>query len=411
MKVYLALFVAYILAPKINIIEVGDAGVRPEDFITLIATLIYALQRDRAHIPIPKYIKSYLAVIFCGFFSAIYNYRINGITGFVFVVRLIEYLVWFPIGCEMARRMPPGWFRNALLVSMFGLIIWGLGEYFGLIEKIGRFTTVGDRLTINTSGPFETSVVLAALAFAARQWVATPIMIALIWLTQARVTLVASAISFLARKPGQGLLISALSALLVFAASGPLATVLDGSRFAEAQGPMEMAKTLRRTARVAPTLTPLAFKIRFLTGGEMASYVKLGGQGSSFNIRAIRWSTVIKSTLSSTSHMMIGWGPGAWGLALDGYYVRVFAETGFIGLALFIYWITTMVRGLDQESSARFMMIMLCIVAVFIDIFTASKAMPILWVLAALDYVGNPHRHPSGSPLRVTSRMIKKQTG
>ena len=398
---YFVLFLLYIIAPKIDIFTINKAGVRPEDFLTLIAAILYATQRHKNVTIIPKYLKYYLYfIIFC-FISSLLNYNTNGIIGFVYTARLIEYVVWFFIGYETASSVSRRTCREGLLIVTAILSIWGVSEYFNLIPKIGRFVGAEGRLSINTSGPFETSVVRAALAFAAQQWIATPVLAALVWFTQARITLVAGAISLIARRPGRGLLITLLSAVLVIVASGPLATVLENSRFSEAQSGEQMIATLERSWKKAPILAPDSFAARFLVGGEIGRYIELGARGTSFNIRAIRLTTVIKSTIVDYWHLMIGWSPGAWGLALDGHYVRVFAETGLIGTALFLAWIVTMLRELTRGSIAAFIFAMLCIIAVFIDIFSSSKAMPMLWFFAALDAAGHPHRFPSTSSRRT----------
>jgi hypothetical protein len=72
-----------------------------------------------------------------------------------------------------------------------------------------------------------------------------------------------------------------------------------------------MFNTLVRTMERAPVTNPASFKARFLTGGEMTRYVELGSVGTSFNIRAIRWTTVTKSTLAAPVDWL-----GAWGLGL-----------------------------------------------------------------------------------------------
>lgn len=409
MNILFLLFLAYVLAPKIDLIAVSGSGVRPEDLITAIAFVIYACKRERAPLKMPKHVVIYLIFIGVSYASALINYPREGLIGIVYATRLAEYMVWFFVMYEACQTVSPRQVRTSLLVVNAALIVWGGLETAGLAGGIGKFTGASERLTINTSGPFETSVMLAMLGYAAQQLVVTPAMGVMVILTQSRITLVAMLASFLAIRPGRGLVLAGAALLVAAILAGPIMSVLGESRLAKSATPVTMVKLLAtQWERLPPLDNPAYFRAHYLGADTVSRYLgnsSARGGDVSFKYRAVRWPLVVKSTLYSPLHALIGWAPGAWGVALDSYYVRVFGEVGLIGTAVFLWWLFTFLRGARRDSVVRYSIFMLAIVAVFIDIFTSSKVMPILWAFAALDHA----RHPGSlaSPMfRRTPRAL-----
>jgi hypothetical protein len=396
------LFLAYVLAPKIDLITASGSGVRPEDLITAAAFVLYACKPQKAVLQVPKHVRVYGIFVGVGFLSALINYSQEGLVGIVFATRLVEYMVWFFIMYEACQTVSPRQVRTSLLVVSAILIIWGGLETAGLTNKIGKFTGAEGRLTINTSGPFETSVMLAILAYAAQQMIVTPAMMIMVILTQSRITLVAIIASFLAIRPGRGLVLAAMGLFAAAILAGPIMSVLGESRLAKSATPLTMVQLLATEwERVPQVDNPLYFRERFLGGDTVIRYIGNTRGDVSFKFRAVRWPLVVKSTLYSPLHSLIGWAPGAWGAALDSYYVRVFGEVGLIGTGVFFWWLFAFARGARRDSVSRFSIYMLIVVAVFIDIFTSSKVMPILWAFAALDHA----EHPAGLASPMFRRM------
>lgn len=396
MNILFLLFLAYILAPKIDLVAASGSGIRPEDLITAAAFLIYICKLKKTPLQMPKHVRIYGIFIGVGFLSAIINYPQEGLIGLVFATRLFEYMVWFFIMYEACQTVPPRQVRTSLLIVCTILIGWGTLETLGLASKIGKFTGANERLTINTSGPFETSVMLAMLAYAAQQVFVTPAMAVMVVLTQSRITLVAIVASFLAIRPGRGVIIAGVGLLAAAILAGPIMSLLGDSRLAKSDTPLTMAELLvTEWGRVPQVDNPTYFRERFLGGDTVIRYIGNTHGDVSFKFRAVRWPLVVKSTLFSPLHCFIGWAPGAWGAALDSYYVRVFGEVGLIGTIIFLWWLFALIREAQQDSVIRFSIFMLMIVGLFIDIFTSSKVMPIMWALAALDHA----RHPASFPV------------
>jgi hypothetical protein len=399
------LFLAYVLAPKIDLISASGSGVRPEDLIAAAAFALYVFKKNKTPLHMPKHVRIYLMFIGVGLLSAVINFPREGPVGIVFAVRLFEYMIWFFVMYEACQSVSPRQIRTSLLLVSTVLVIWGGLEQVGLLGKIGKFTGAAERVTINTSGPFETSVMLAILAYAAQQIVVTPAMLVMVVLTQSRITLVAIVASFLAIRPGRGVVLAGIGLFAAAVLAGPVMSLLGESRLAKSASPLAMVELLADQWERGPQVdNPAYFRERFLGGDTVIRYVGNTKGDLSFKFRAVRWPLVVKSTLFSPFHVFIGWAPGAWGAALDSYYVRVFGEVGLIGTGVFIWWLIAFARGARRDSVSRYSIYMMAIVAVFIDIFTSSKVMPILWAFAALDHAG----HPAGlaSPMFARARRL-----
>ena len=92
----------------------------------------------------------------------------------------------------------------------------------------------------------------------------------------------------------------------------------------------------------------------------------------------------MKETLKSP---LIGLGPSIVGEGIDGNFVRIICETGLLGI---ITWLVLIVYILKKSWKNRkniffnyifFIVTNLSIIAIFIDIFEASKIMPIFWFI------------------------------
>ena len=399
MNVYLILFALYVLAPKIDLYAIGSAAIRPEDVISGIAFLIYVAS-GRKRLSVPGYARAYLAFVAFGLVSAVLNLTNGGAIGLVYGARLLQYMLWFFIMYEAAPQLSTRALRTTTLVVCTIFIVWGGIEYLGLLPRIGKFAGATERLTINTSGPFETSAMLAMLAYAAPAWWITPFMAVLVFLTQARITLLGILVSLATARPGRTMGFALAGAVVATVAAQPLYSVFNKSRFAKSETPLAMVDLLKYTWERTPVVPePAYYRERFLNGILIFRYMPNTRGDLSFKYRAVRWPIIIKSTAARWKSLLVGWGPGAWSNAVDGYFVRVFGETGLIGLALFLSWLVLGIRQLKQRSVGKFSLVMLIAVAFFIDIFASSKVMPILWVFLALEYAGHPFVFRRALPL------------
>ena len=68
------LFLAYVLAPKIDLISASGSGVRPEDLISAVAFAIYYFKPNKVPLNLPRHARIYLAFIGVGLVSAVINF-------------------------------------------------------------------------------------------------------------------------------------------------------------------------------------------------------------------------------------------------------------------------------------------------------------------------------------------------
>ena len=397
MNFYFILFILYIVAPKISLLEEGTT-VRPEDIISIMAILAFVVLPRKRDLSISLSVKLYCAFIAVNFISVIINYASIGPVGFLYAARLLQYLAWYFILYEACHDVSWRTMRRWFIFISVIFIIWGILEASGAIPVVGKFAGATQRLTINTSGPFETSVMLAMLAYSVSSYLVAVPLLVLVFFTQSRVTLVGMVVSYFSSRP----LRAVVAGMLVFAlyplAIQPLMSALQDTRIGQSESPERMANVLMVSWQRAPVLDdPSFFRERLLDGNTISRYMVDTKGDMSFRLRAVRWPTLIKSTLNNPLALVIGWSPGAWSNALDNYYIRVFGETGLIGLVTFLIWLGVTIRRLEPHGVARYSLVMMAAVGVFIDIFTSSKVMPFLWAFLAFEEA----RHPFALPQKM----------
>lgn len=394
MNFYFILFLLYIVSPKISLLGEGTP-VRPEDLISIVAILAFVVLPRRRALSISLPVKLYCVFIFINFLSVIVNFSSIGPTGLLYAVRLIQYLAWYFILYEACYEVNWTTMRRSFLVISGIFILWGGLEASGIIPVIGKFAGATQRLTINTSGPFETSVMLAMLAYSVSSYLAAVPLLVLVFFTQSRVTLVGMIVSYFSSRPLRAVIAGMLVFVLYPLAIQPLMNSLQDTRIGQSEGPARMANAFIVSWQRAPVLDdPTFFREQLLSGNTIMRYMVDTKGDMSFRLRAVRWPTLIKTTVNNPLALVIGWSPGAWSNALDNYYVRVFGETGLVGLVMFLIWLGVTIRRLEPEGIARYSLIMMAVVGVFIDIFTSSKVMPLLWAFLAFEEA----RHPFSLP-------------
>lgn len=410
MNFYFILFIFYIIAPKISLLG-EDVPVRPEDIISAFAIIMFIAFPRRRPLLVSVPVKIYLIFVAINAFSVIINFSDVGPTGFLYSFRLLQYLSWYFILYEACYDVKWSTMRWSFLAISAIFIVWGILELSGVIAVIGKFAGATERLTINTSGPFETSVMLAMLAYSVSSYVAAVPLLVLVFFTQSRVTLVGMVVSYFSSRPLRAVVAGMLVFVLYPIAIQPLLNSIQDTRIGQSEAPERMANVLAVSWQRAPVLDdPSFFRERLLTGNTIQRYMVDTKGDMSFRIRAVRWPTLIKTTVSHPIALLFGWAPSAWGNALDNYYVRVFGETGLVGLGMFLLWLWVTFRRLEPRGIARYSLVMMAVVGVFIDIFTSSKVMPLLWAFLAFEEARHPFALPQnarpGEMLRRPNRLL-----
>lgn len=273
MNFYFILFILYIIAPKISLVG-ENAPVRPEDLISVVAILAFIVLPRRRPLSVSISVKIYLAFVAINFLSTIVNYPSIGLTGVLYSARLLQYLAWYFILYEACYEVSWSTMRRSFMVMGVIFVAWGILELSGVISVIGKFTGATERLTINTSGPFETSVMLAVLAYSVASYLAAVPLLVLVFFTQSRVTLVGMVVSYFSARPLRAVFAGMLVFVLYPVAIEPLLNSIRDTRIGQSEGPERMANVLSVSWQRAPVLDdPSFFRERLLTGNTIQRYM------------------------------------------------------------------------------------------------------------------------------------------
>jgi hypothetical protein len=90
---------------------------------------------------------------------------------------------------------------------------------------------------------------------------------------------------------------------------------------------------------------------------------------------------ILKTNTKTIYSLLIGKGPGFYGIAVDGYYVRVFAETGLIGLSVFVLFLVSLYRTHRKNKEIVALIVTMALTGLLIDIFVSVKVMALFWFL------------------------------
>lgn len=401
------LFLAYLVVPKVDLIL---DGIRPEDFIFVIALVVFVFQRPLDRFVMPLSMKYYLIFIALNFLSAAFNFGLNGFSGILFSARLLQYVFWYPIILKGCRDLTSQQIVRGFTIVSIILIGWGALEFFGLIPKVGNFGGATSRLSLNTGGPYEAAVMVAMLGYIVNGAVLTPLLLVVVLLTQARITTAGVAVGYVFVRPGRTALLAAVLGFSALIAAPQIQDMLEGSRYQQQKSSYSMLGLLRFEWSLVPTLAdPAIFREAFIKNLQDVNYMPDTLGDMSFKYRAVRWPIVYKSTSASLTTLLVGFGPGAWGNALDGYHARVFGEVGLLGVVVFLMWLTQLFRESPRRSVVCYSLLVMSISALFIDIFVSSKVMPLLWAFAAMQAA----RHPAAmvGEWRTALGRRKQQAG
>jgi len=375
------LTIAFIIAPKVNLVSFGASGLRVEDFILFAALpVLFWRYRGRAH-PFPIYVWAFFIFMAASFASAALNLSEVGLMGLIFTGRQLQYFLWFLIAAEFAPLVSEQRFRRAFGGVALVLLLWWFGEATHLIPKIGRFAVVDDRITLNTSGPYETAILaVLILIIAPKKWQKIA-MIGVLLATQSRITIIAALVVWQVARPGRNTLVLLLlipAAILILSIGSQ---DLSDSRFSQTQSVSSMTSDLIRRIEEVPQITSLD-DFRAMVDDGLRNNVDFSVGDASFQVRAYKWALIIKSLGADTMHFIFGWGPGAWGLAVDGHYVRFLGEGGIIGLMSALFFFGTSLSSRDAPRPYRLGFLVMALSCVFIDAAVASKVSSTLWIIA-----------------------------
>lgn len=413
-KVFLTMLIIVILVvPKINIISISGSrnGIRIDDIFIAIYAIIFIFRLLKKKIEINKPIKT-IMTIFGGYISialisAIYNSLFGNTTlllSLLHVARKVEYFVLFFAGIDYYNISKN---KNDVLKLLNGIaafhVIYSILEYTNVIGDIGYLIgrPINNRIYTTFSGPYEFSAFFAVMASLyivkvvreKKYLYIIPFIISgiEILISQSRISLLAvAAVAFIAifyylKSKKQKAIFSGTSVILIiiFMILVNTTNISLLTRFKE----IDIASSLK-TFEIAWNNTDYEYYLE--TGYvKYTDEVLESSTDLSYIFRISKWATLLKETLKSP---LIGLGPSIVGEGIDGNFVRIISETGLLGI---IMWLLLIGYILKENHKNRhktfhnytlFIAINLCVIAVFIDIFEASKIMSIFWFIIGMAF-------------------------
>jgi len=390
--IFVLIFIYCLFSFKVNLI--GE--IRFDDMLVALLLLAFLTMENKREF-IQKSTPAHYLVVFVvlSLFSTFYNAisdRIEIIQGILFSIRHFEYLVFIFLGYALAHyqvQLAPI-FRVYLLYVILLIIL----QSNGLVDPVSGFSA--DRAIANTGGPWELAAVSAFLVFfflEKKDWFYFTLALVVLILTESRVTTLAVfvvlAFIFMRHKKVAFVFVSVflsttLSAVMLSSSmldkniasdNQEYISVFDRVQQVFSRDSISSISELVNNARLVETQS----EYYLLTYGDgLNEILQQDGDGSAL-VRFARWSILIPSTLDNIDSSLIGLGPSFAGKAVDGNYVRLFIETGFIGLVIYLVFLISLVYFFRGSFVINYV-IVLSSTAVFIDVFTTYKAMMLLWV-------------------------------
>ena len=85
---------------------------------------------------------------------------------------------------------------------------------------------------------------------------------------------------------------------------------------------------------------------------------------------------------------MVGIGPSFIKIALDGSYLRLFVETGILGLISYVAALILSFKAIPKKSKYRKIIFYVFLItaahAIFIDVFYSSRVMSLYWIMTGM---------------------------
>lgn len=402
---FILIFVYCLFGFKWNLIDFYSSGIRPDDFISLLllALSLFYIFKNRSLRKINKMIFYFILFVGWSVFSVIFNTlegRVEFLPALIFTFRHVEYMVFILVGFYFAEKkydITP-WLKFYVI---YALVLFVLQKYY-IVPVVSGFTP--ERAIANTGGPWELAGVSSFLAiyfaFYNKNIKFALLSILILLLTQSRISLLGVTVVFIlvALKKKKFpikyyfYVSTAILFLCVFFIGVQYfsdGSVIDKLSVIDRISNFLSDKTLKFLSDYigsAPTIKDQLSYQYYGYGGNMNEILSLDGDNSAF-IRFYRWILLMKATFDSVSTAMIGLGPSFASVAVDGYFVRIIAETGLVGLFIFLLFMKQVFSS--KNLFLKYYFLSLVVTALFIDIFVTYKTMMLFWLMVGYSLKNN----------------------
>jgi len=405
-----------LVAPRVPLFNVGGSSIRAEDFI-LVVLGVTVLARWKI-LPAGITRSGIVLIIGVNLTAAVVaaaSGRVDLLAAGFYSLRIAEYWLILPALYLVFHSLGSGMMPKLLgFVTVAQVFTATLQTVVGLNIGFSKFSY--ERGSGLTAGPYELGAMCAMLAVYwiwRRSWFLTATSIAGVLISASRISIPA--------------LLVGIACMMIFQrvrpetsdgktsprgrkAAGPTNVVLTVLLFAAAVfayavfpavGDKLSAPTLSRyqdTSVAEGWLTSEGMASSYTSPATSKDYTFLaydsvgimlsqgesgfGSTGDDSNlVRFFRWHILLHA-INDPLKLAVGLGPSFAGPSVDGSFVRIFAETGLLGLAAWFFAIRKWLQGATPWLVGALASIL--IGGTFIDILVALRPMVLMWVLVAL---------------------------
>jgi hypothetical protein len=374
--------------PKLNVIGLqvgGAAGLRIDDLLLLFCFFLFASILLYYSDVRPRKIELFFGIwVGAQLASNLVNVTLYGRSSYLYSLRFIEYFLFFYFGYYFAQRNDLRkvakailWINGPIMVlQMFGIVGGFASALPGYTANVGRPIGL-------TGGPWEIGVLinfcLAILLFdgdvtkkaAIKVFLITTALVLLTASRMAMVTQLAIIIAFYRHRGRNtlsflwksGVALTILAAVLWFV---PNPLQKRSQKLFDIENLRYMQQMYERTPD-NPSLD------------AFYDFENQDDSDMSWVMRVSKWCVVIKLWMRDSTNPIFGLGPGGIGVALDGGWLRVVIETGFLGLISLLALAPCIWR---ISQTLRIMLLSIAINMLMLDIYLAYKVMAFLFFTA-----------------------------
>ncbi|UHG90275.1 O-antigen ligase family protein [Spirosoma oryzicola] len=387
--------VVLLFIPKINIIPVQEksTGIRLDDiFISYVILLILAIYAIKKYTYFSKIEILLFSFISLGALSNLANIGLYGRSNILYSLRLIEYFSFFYIGYLAKTKFSLVKISYWYIVINFVIIILQRMQIVGGFSSEGYDEDVSNRAIGITGGPWEVGTILVcalciiiyntSFTYKIYQHIILIVVFFLLILTGARMPTLAYFIVVVAYfyKEIKNKLLVLVSAIIIIPLSFTLIVQLENPILARSSNLFNYNNVDQFFEYYDNTyIDPIHIEFPEMPIDYYTSDI-------SWSIRASKWSYAIKYWSESYISYIIGLGPGMWGPALDGSWLRILTESGLLGLLIYVSLLLEISR---VNQAIRMIVITISINMLMIDIHMSYKCMAFLFLTIGYYYPKN----------------------
>ena len=415
LKYFLALFFIVIgTFPKINFINISGSrtGIRLDDIMFLIYFIIflYGIYKEgfRKYARLEKITKVFVICIISFLISNILgclNNNVSLVISALHLIRKVQYFMLIYAGYDYYKLTSKESLKKLLVFTLMYHFLYTILEMINVIpdisQLIGRINN--ERMYSTFSGPYEFAgylsliLIIFLISFLNKKTklkktidlLLIVIIFTGVFYSESRISLIAciillSIVVYINLFKNKILKISVLFltvVLFAFAMINPL-KIKQFDRLSKID-----ITSYKQTTKIAYENTDYNYYKK--TGNINYSIKTIKSTSDlSFALRISKWTTLIKEAIKVP---VFGMGLSLAGEAMDGSFVRLFVETGIVGLLLWCLLLITLLRESHKFSKDNFLIVLglilsLVIGSTFIDIFEASKVMMPFWFIVGFIY-------------------------